>query len=401
MRFLFVGLFSFLFILPARSGGTPVVLQTHLQPPYQIMDASQLIGSIPDILHCIFNELERPYAVTIAPRNRNRELVKANRIDGFFLSIPDDGLDQNSIPTEPLALERWKFFRLKSASLPDFPTEHVVGAVLGSNESVWLKQNGMPTSVTIPNTNSLLKLLHTGRIPFTLVDESTFETASTKNGISLDNMSSKFVRYVPLVAYFSKEFVSKNPRFIEKFNSSLGLCVKGIRTTRSVERKHLLDITNKILGKYKNLLIDEMINGQHQNQSFVQKHIADKKWKFAIKEETKTASIKQILSNKLSAILKKITEEEQSITEIFLTDKQGFNIGMNISTSDYWQGDELAFKALSIGQAHYVSKIIFDHSTRKFQIQVSMPIIADMTNQQLGMVTMAFDANKVFSSLGF
>lgn len=398
MHIFFAILCLILFRLPAYGEEAPIVLQTQIQPPYQVMSGSHLSGRIPDTLRCIFNELGRSYVITLAPSKRNRELLKANRIDGFFLSIPDEELDETAVATEPLALERWKYFRLKDSTLPNWPQNHLVGAVLGSNEAVWLAQNGKNTSRVIPNTKSLVKLLERKRISFALADENAFETISRQTGASLEDMSSTFVRYVPLVAYFSKTFISHNPDFIDSFNASLNLCVKDVRTTHETEATYLLKLTHNILAAHKKNLLQNLQTQASENTPDAQKYVDDSKWKEAIQNNQSTALIRQILMNETSAKLKEITTKNSAISEIFLMDSHGFIVGMNQPTSDYWQGDELAFISLITGQGHYVSKILFDHSTHKFQIQVSVPLKDTNSQKIIGILTIGYDAEKALAA---
>ncbi len=378
-----------------------VVLQTHLQPPYQVLESSQLSGSIPLTLECIFNTLNQPYVITIAPRKRNRALVKSNRIDGFFLSVPDKELDTHSIATEPLALERWKFYRLKGSHLPEIPVSHPVGSVLGSNEEIWLKENGFPTTSAIPNTSSLVKLLTSGRIPYVLADEKTFESAAKQSGISLASTSSHFMRYVPLVTYFSNAYVSKNPKIILRFNTSLNHCIKDIREANENEKAYLASLSRSLAQQIDDRMIAKIEKGKKNALHLSKRKTADEKWKEAVLKGQRTDLIDRVLADDISQDLKQIAGQSPSITEIFLSDDDGYILGMNKPTSDYWQGDEAPFEALFKQQNNiHISDILFDHSTRKFQIQVSLPLIDKVTATKRGLLTIGYDAEKVFSSAG-
>jgi len=380
---------------------TPVMLQTHLQPPYQVMDSSVLRGRTPQMVQCVFDRLKRPYVIAIAPRKRNRELIKQNSIDGFFLSIPDADLDETSIPTEPLALERWKVFRLKASQASDLLPLDQIGAVLGANEEVWLKRHGRHLQATIPNVKSLAKLLAKGRVSAALSDEEAFLNASRAVGLDEDDLESIFVRYVPLVAYFSKPFIKNNPDFISQFNKALATCARDTRAATQSERQQLMEMAQSILMQYQNGIrsVEKTLQGRRLPKKILRQ--ADADWKEAMAHDRQTELMSDILANKGSEFLRKILESHQGINEIFLTDKEGYNIAMNAPTSDYWQGDEHAFMALSSGQASYVSQILFDHSAHAFQVQVSLPITNEKTSQLDGMLTIGFDVDQVFSKIDF
>ncbi len=388
---------SVLFISMAEASNKSIAINTHIQPPYHYLQDNKLVGSVPTTLKCIFQSMSKPYKVSLAPRKRNKELLKHGNIDGFFLSIPDKDLDEYSIATDPLHLERWNFYHLASSSFPKHLKQHKIAAVLGSNEETWIKEKGLLSSKPVPNTISIAKLLLNNRIKFALADEITFSKALQNANIKPEEFSTHFVRYVPLVAYFSKRFVSQNPQFIEYFNAALSKCVVDLWSTNTQEKLLLARRTEAIAEK----LIPQIQNffeNASPEINIDELHQEDKSWKLAFAEGQQTRKMKDLLSSQLSKLLKKMAKEQNAITEIFVTDSKGFNVAMNMTTSDYWQGDETAFQALLNNQSQYVSDIIFDHSTRKFQIQVSLPIEKHVTKEMIGMLTIGFDADKVFST---
>lgn len=379
----------------------PVMLQTHLQPPYQVMDSSVLRGRTPQTVQCVFDRLKRSYVIAIAPRKRNRELVKQNRIDGFFLSIPDTDLDETSIPTDPLALERWKVFRLKTTQASDGVSFDQIGAVLGANEEVWLKRHGLHLQATIPNVKSLAKLLAKGRVSAALADEEVFLNASRSVGLDADDLESVFVRYVPLVAYFSKVFIKNNPDFIPEFNKALAACVQDSRDATQTERQQLLQVAQSILVQYKNKIGPVAKTLREQPIRTKKLRQADADWKEAVLHGRQTKLMSDILATEEAEFFRTLVKTNKGINEIFLTDDAGYNVAINVPTSDYWQGDENAFQALSRGEKAYISPILFDHSTHAFQVQVSLPVINEKTSKMDGMLTIGFDVDKIFSKIDF
>jgi len=382
----------------ADEEASPVVLQTHLHPPYQVMADRYLSGEVPQTLSCIFKRLDRPYVISLAPRKRSRQLIKDNRIDGFFLSTPDNDLDETSIPTEPLALERWKYYRLHGSGMSPVPAgDSRVGAVLGSNEAVWLKQNNIPMIESIPDLESLVKVLQSQRLSYALVDERAFEQASQKLNLPEKILGSSFVRYVPLMAYFSKAFVKENPGFMEAFNASLNSCVTGLRETKKEEKEHLLTLSIGFVETYQDVMRAEIAKAEKSEMAVMQRHKEDKLWTEAMLNNQSTPLIAKTLKNALSSVLQKDEGMVQGVTEIFVMDRTGFIVGMNHPTSDYWQGDEVAFQqVMGQGKDYYISKIQFDHSTRRFQIQVTLPLKEQKTDRPVGAVTIGYDADRAF-----
>jgi len=134
-------------------------------------------------------------------------------------------------------------------------------------------------------------------------------------------------------------------------------------------------------------------NAKHASLTQDKIDALDKQWR----AETKAASkplITEVMGNALSAYLKKKEAESKGlVTEIFVMDNKGLNVGQSDITSDYWQGDEAKWqKTYSVGpKAVFVDKVEQDESTQKFQTQVSMSIVDPATNSVIGAVTVGLD----------
>jgi hypothetical protein len=117
----------------------------------------------------------------------------------------------------------------------------------------------------------------------------------------------------------------------------------------------------------------------------------DKQWRAETKAPAKPL-INEVMGNALSAFLKKKEAEGKGlVTEIFVMDNKGLNVGQSDVTSDYWQGDEAKWqKTFSVGPAAvFVDKVEKDESTQKFQTQVSISIVDGGT--VMGAVTVGLD----------
>jgi hypothetical protein len=115
----------------------------------------------------------------------------------------------------------------------------------------------------------------------------------------------------------------------------------------------------------------------------------DKQWR----AETGAAAkplIDSVLSNKLSAYLKgKQAASKGLMTEIFVMDDKGLNVGQSDVTSDYWQGDEAKWQEtfLKGASAVHVSDVAKDESTQSFQSQISLSIVDPSSKTVIGAVT--------------
>ncbi|WP_439618668.1 hypothetical protein [Shinella sp.] len=94
------------------------------------------------------------------------------------------------------------------------------------------------------------------------------------------------------------------------------------------------------------------------------------------------------LSNALSLTLKgRQRAAEGLITEIFVMDNRGLNVGQSDITSDYWQGDEAKWlKSFGTG-ALYIEDAERDESTQLMQAQASLPITDPHTGAIIGTIT--------------
>lgn len=133
-------------------------------------------------------------------------------------------------------------------------------------------------------------------------------------------------------------------------------------------------------------------NAKHASLAQDKIDALDKQWR----AETKAAAkplINEVTGNALSAYLKKKEAESKGlVTEIFVMDNKGLNVGQSDVTSDYWQGDEAKWqKTFSVGpNAVFVDKVEQDESTQKFQTQVSISVV-DGGGAVIGAVTVGLD----------
>ncbi|MEM9268058.1 MAG: hypothetical protein AAGA78_03855, partial [Pseudomonadota bacterium] len=77
------------------------------------------------------------------------------------------------------------------------------------------------------------------------------------------------------------------------------------------------------------------------------------------------------------------------VTEVFVMDNKGLNVGQSEITSDLWQGDEAKWQE-TFGEVQgtmHVSDVEFDESTGFYQTQVSMPALDPVTGEALGAIT--------------
>lgn len=97
----------------------------------------------------------------------------------------------------------------------------------------------------------------------------------------------------------------------------------------------------------KNDLVRIAIENQNKNfGKMAEKEILalDKQWRAEHKSSDQPL-IAAIMSNPVSAYLTEVQAHSTGLyVEMFIIDQNGLNVGQNVVTSDYWQGDEAKFQ---------------------------------------------------------
>jgi hypothetical protein len=125
----------------------------------------------------------------------------------------------------------------------------------------------------------------------------------------------------------------------------------------------------------------------------------DKQWKTEVGAAAHPL-IDATAGNPASAKLKAICEGQGGlVTEAFVMDAKGMNVGMCDATSDYWQGDEAKWqKTYSVGpDAVFVDDVEQDESTQKFQVQTSITVVDPASGKAIGAMTVGLDAESLMA----
>jgi hypothetical protein len=137
-------------------------------------------------------------------------------------------------------------------------------------------------------------------------------------------------------------------------------------------------------------------NAEHANLTQADIDALDQKWRAEVDADDHP-TIDGVLGKPVSAFLKsKQDASDGTITEIFVMDDKGLNVGQSATTSDYWQGDEAKFKK-SFGAgagAVFVDDAEKDESTQALQSQASMTI-SDESGKPIGAITIGINLDKL------
>ncbi|KZB64845.1 hypothetical protein AUP42_18525 [Thalassospira lucentensis] len=407
--------FGFALILNSSSAGAQdfpgspgedafLILQTNLQPPYQQLQDGILQGYSITVLNCAFDRIGVGYGIAIAPRQRNREMVRNGQADGFFLARISPIMDEYADPTLPLALEKWVWISAAGqqgsfAAIPAPESLLSVGAILGSNEAEWLVEQGYHEIAKVPSINSLISQVLAGRVEYALVDKQTFEAARDDMGHHETQFNIQFERYAPLVVYFGREYTRRNPDLIAALNTALRTCETLPMRLEDWERdlitRQQLPMIRSMAGDPKLIAAVRSALGGADARAGALADL-DREWRRDSERGVASAKATEILENPLSGMLRSFQEDDaDNIAEIFVFNTKGAVIGMNRLTSDFDQSDEPKFKVIirQDPDLSQIADIYFDGSTRTFLSQVTVPVIDPDTGNIIAAMTVGLDVS--------
>lgn len=164
-----------------------------------------------------------------------------------------------------------------------------------------------------------------------------------------------------------------------------------VAAARAYVQEHVLPVLT-------DAVVVEAINAQNAKFGGLQQadiDALDQKWRAEVEAADKPM-IDEALASPLSKFLVEQREKSEGvITELFVTDSKGLNVGQSDPTSDYWQGDEAKWqKSFQAGPgAVFVDEIEKDESTQQLQTQVSATITDPKTGAAIGAITVGINVD--------
>lgn len=383
-----------------------IVLGTNvLQKKSQQSDELIQGGSV-DHVKCILEKMQVSYQIRSLPWRRARQDVHASVIDGFFTAVAIDDASDFATFSAPLVLENWYWFWRKDMMAPASWKDHFqIGIILGSQQEAILTNEGYTDFVTANNIEQLVKLLFSKRIDAVLLDKEVFENAIAKMHLSSRDYKSRFFRYMPLGVYFGIPFLTQQPDFLAAFNSRISSCsIMGFDLSAS-EKVTIQKIITPWLQKIRTTkdIVDAVTqqNMTNKNKSTNQLKQIDDQWQLAFKVGNLSFP-KAVINQSVSHLLGQYAAASKDLlSEIIVMDEHGYNVAIAEMTSDYWQGDEDKFTQVfdKPAQTMYFDKIQYDASSRRFQVQVSVPLFNPQNQKFIGAITLGVDVDKALSQI--
>jgi len=377
------------------------VLQKKLSSPGETIQG----GSV-DHVKCILEKMQVSYEIRSLPWRRARQDVHSSVIDGFFTAVAIDDASDFATFSAPLVLENWYWFWRVDMAAPTSWREHFqIGVILGSQQEAILSNEGYSDFVTANNIEQLIKLLFSKRIDVLLLDKEVFEKTAEKMQIPARDYKSRFFRYMPLGVYFGAPFLMQHPDFLSAFNSRISACSEIGFDLSASEKETIQKIIAPWLQKmrgHKDILAAVIQqNNSNKNKSVNQLQQIDEQWQIAFKVGN-VSFPKAVVNQPISHLLGQFAVTSKDLlAEIIVMDERGYNVAISGMTSDYWQGDEDKFTQVfnMPAQTIYFDKIKYDASSRRFQVQVSVPLLNPQTQKSIGAITLGVDIDKALSQI--
>lgn len=403
MIWLFSGFF-FTSVTVATPALPEVVLGTNVSSAYAAQYTANIRGGSIEHVECIFARLQQPQRIVSMPWRRAHQEVRTQNIDAFFTTMLLGEADSSGVYSAPLVLENWYWFwRADTPEAESWKDKHKLGVILGSPQAVWLKRENYSAPMAANNLPQLLKLLFSKRVDVILADKEHFDKAAAELDVVTDSFNFRFFRYAPLGVFFGKHFITSQPDFLEKFNHHIYHCAPDGFQVSEYERQK---IKEKVLPWMHEWMVSPGLTRAVVEQNKTYRHlvledmlISDSLWQREFSPSPAEFSL-NLLKNSLSHDLRQFkTKTAGLVTEIIVMDERGFNVGISDMTSDYWQGDEDKYLQIFNRPADtlFFDAVLFDESTRRFQVQLSLQLYQPGNPQAIGVMTVALDIEKILS----
>ncbi|GGY74531.1 hypothetical protein GCM10011613_19970 [Cellvibrio zantedeschiae] len=383
-----------------------VVLGTNVLQKKTQQAGDLVQGGSVDHVKCILEKMQVKYEIRSLPWRRARQDVHSSVIDGFFTAVAIDDASDFATFSAPLVLENWYWFWRTDMTAPTSWKEHFqIGVILGSQQEAILSNEGYSDFVTANNIEQLVKLLFSKRIDAVLLDKEIFEKTTEKMNVSSRDYKSRFFRYMPLGVYFGVPFLSQQPDFLSAFNNRISSCsTQGFDLSASEKdgiQKMIFPWLQKIRGNKDIIAAVIQQNAANKSKPVNQLKLIDEQWQLAFKVNNLNFP-KAVVNQTISHLLGQFTASSKDLlSEIIVMDERGYNVAVADMTSDYWQGDEEKFTQVfnMPAQTIYFDKIKYDASSKRFQVQVSAPLLHPQTQKSIGAITLGVDIDKALSQV--
>ncbi len=398
---------SLLFVsscLADGEGSLPdLLLGTNVASAFAADAAASIQGGSVEHLACILDRLHQPYQIAHMPWRRAHQEVRKQHLDGFFTAILVGDGDEHGRLSAPLVLENWYWFLRADMPEPASWREQKVGAIIGSPQAIWLAHRGYPEPVAASNLPQLVKMLLSARIDAVLAGKEHFERVAMELGVASGAYQFRFYRYMPLGVYFSRPALARRGDFLERFNREIFPCAPEAFRISAFERDLIKTAVMPLLQDWRQhdaLVAGVIIQNEHlESTPLSELQQRDASWQ-QLFYRGYSREAQRMLESGLSRQLREWKRASDGlVSEIIVMDARGFNVAISDMTSDYWQGDEEKYLELMGSPADelHIGPVIYDESTRRFQVQMSVQVFRPGAARAIGILTLGVDIEKALA----
>ncbi len=201
-------------------------LNTHIQAPLTYLDGNdQPEGTAMRPVLRALREMGWEVEINFLPWARAQLLVKDGQSDGFFAASRNTERDNYAVRSGTIATQTINWYLLSDSEFDphagDFRQNARIGGYIGANMLAWLLENGYNVTGQPSHPDQLFLMLLFDRLDACLANNNNFENfleayPQYRGRFRVVNQTSN-----ELYIYFSRNFISKNPGFLETFNKSI------------------------------------------------------------------------------------------------------------------------------------------------------------------------------------
>jgi len=200
--------------------------------PFTYQENGIIQGIGVELAKKVLDQVGVEYSLEIEP-NYGRVVVqtKSGKTDGFFLASKNLQRDEIAVFSDAIMINRWSWFLSAdsyfSPKTERFKTSARIATHLNTNTHRWLKKNGFNVSVT-PNNVAVLPdmLFKYKRADAVFLAEIVFIDVAKRKEITPDKYRQVVESEKPFGMYISKNYLSRNPGFMDKLNQAIGEVAK-------------------------------------------------------------------------------------------------------------------------------------------------------------------------------
>ena len=198
-------------------------------PPFTYQENKQITGKGIELAKKVFAKADIQASFQLLPNyGKVVQHVKDGKADIFLLASQNSERDKIAVFTNPLMVNRWQWYLLKSSNLDpqdkSFKSNATISTHFNTNTHKWLQANGYKVQAAM-QVNQLPQMLIAKRVDAIFIAEQVFLQAIDDAGIDLGLFKIVTEQEKPFGMYVSNRLADKNLTLVNKINQAIGITV--------------------------------------------------------------------------------------------------------------------------------------------------------------------------------